>query len=700
MELKIEFSPSNSKAKLKEVLNAVCGILNSFKEGSELILFSESCPYSKKDADDITRKIEQKLETTFGLEATREIIDKIPQTNDGKVFELHYQIKPTTMLPSKLYTINYNLYCTTNTQVHHIPSSEPLEHIVDVIKGEQTREEKFVLGKHQKMFSYGAVVALEESKEIQLKLLDDKVTDKCSLADRMTNESNKLVYYISAFANGSGGHIYYGIKLNESGSYVAYGQTVHDKEKIINKVKSTIDKLFVWPGIKESLKKGQQWDIYFQNVLNTEEAKYVIVISVNSHDRGVFVREPESYIIAYVEPKDAEEGVQPVVQPVNQPGVQQGVQPVIQPEVQPEVPPALRPSPRVQPVLRPVVQPMRFCEWIVRFLLTNYRNIFPHEKFPRIIGRCEWSSPEALIEHLNVLKQLVILRNDGRGEEFNEYKDKLLTGSDANTKCLIQQQEAGNFFRKRLLNEAEAKLKENEDLLNETPGKCADVGIYQTRRLYWASVVKRAQGNYAKCRELCEEALQGSQHQPTILVLPWIHYNQAKMVEIDIAKEEDASEEHCLRTTAMGCYESALRSSFALQGFPKNLVIDLQQRVLIAMARLSLGAIYDGEHVVHKACFPCDIKHADYLLDVVDGSVVKQGWPMTKLSKAEYLLVRAERYYNSWIEFPKPQFIRKALQQSEKARKSADSRNFKDVSNFAKEQIEIFKKFDDSKQEQ
>ena len=89
MELKIEFSPSNSKAKLKEVLNAVCGILNSSKEGGELILFSESCPYSKKNADDVTRKIEQKLETTFGLEATREIIDKIPQTNDGKVFELY-----------------------------------------------------------------------------------------------------------------------------------------------------------------------------------------------------------------------------------------------------------------------------------------------------------------------------------------------------------------------------------------------------------------------------------------------------------------------------------------------------------------------------------------------------------------------------------------------------------------------------------
>ena len=699
MELKIEFSPSNSKTKLKDILNALCGILNSSKEGGKLILFSESCPYSKKNADDITRKIEQKLETTFGLVETCEIINIIPQTNHGEVFELHYQIKPTTiMLPSTLYTINYNLCRTTNSQVHHIPSSVEFKHIVGVIKGEQTREKKFVLGKHQKMFSYGAVVALEESKEIQLKLVKDE--DSCSLADRMTNESNKLVYYVSAFANGSGGHIYFGIKLNESGSYAAYGQTVHDKEKIINKVKSTIDKLFVWPGIKGSLNKGQQWDIYFEKVSNTEKAKYVIVISVNSHDRGVFAREPESYIIAYVEPKDAEKGVEPVVQSVNQPGVQQGVQPVIQPEVQPGVQPALRPSPRVQPVLRPVVQPMRFCEWIVRFLLTNYWNIFPHEKFPRIIGRCEWSSPEALIEHLNVLKELVILRNDGRGKDFNESKDKLLTGSDANTKCLIQQQEAGDFFRKRLLNEAEAKLKENEDLLNETPAKCADVGIYQTRRLYWASVVKRAQGDYAKCRELCEEALQGSQHQPTILVLPWIHYNQAKMVEIDIAKEEDSGEERCLRTTAMGCYESALRSSFALQGFPEDLVVDLQQRVLIAMARLSLGAFYNGEHVVHKTCLPCDIEHADYLLDVVDGSVVKQGWPMTKLSKAEYLLVRAERCYNNWIKFSKRHFIDEAREQSEEARKSADSRNFKDVSNFAKEQIEIFKKLDDSKQEQ
>ena len=493
----------------------------------------------------------------------------------------------------------------------------------------------------ENIFLRCSIVALEEGKELQLKLVKDKVTDKCStsLADRMTSESNKLVCYVSAFANGSGGHIYFGIELNESGSYVAYGQTVHDKEKIINKVNSTIDKLFVWPGIKGSLNKGQHWDIYFE-VSNTEEAKYVIVISVNSHDRAVFAREPESYIVG----------------------------------------------------ANGKVQRMQFCEWAVRFLLADYRNIFLRELFPRIIGRCEWSSPEALKKHLDVLNILVILRNDGLKKEFNAYRDELLASSDGNTRCLLQQQEIARLFRKRLLDEAEAKLKENEDFLNETPAECADVGIYQTRRLYWTSVVKRAQGDYAKCCELCEEALQESHLQPTGLALPWLHYNQAKMVEIDIAKEEDASKERNLRTTAMGCYESALRSSVALQDFPEDLVVGVQQRVLIAMARLLLGAFYNGEHVVHKACLPCDIKHADYLLDVVKNSVDKQGLPMTSLSKAEYQLVRAEQYYNRWKESSKPVFIKGALKQCAKALERAETGNFKGVSYFAKGLIKILEK--------
>ena len=216
-----------------------------------------------------------------------------------------------------LFTINYHLYRTSISQVHDTPSYEQLERVVDVIKGEQAREMKKVLYKHYKTFSCGQKVPLEENEDIQLKNLDDN----CNLAKRMTSDINKLVRYVAGFANGNGGHIYYGIELDKSGAYVAYGQKVDDQKIIIEKVKCAINKLLVWPGTKGCLKKGEQWDISFEDVLGTEEPKYVIVISVNSHDRGVFTREPESYVFD----RDGN------------------------------------------------VKPMELCEWVERFRLVNYR---------------------------------------------------------------------------------------------------------------------------------------------------------------------------------------------------------------------------------------------------------------------------------------------------------------------------------------
>ena len=645
MELKIEYSSNVTavgKLKIEEVLNAICAILNSRKDDGKLILFSETS-YTKKNLDDITRRIEQKLEKTFSLLATLEIIDKIRQDKVGDVFEIHYRIKPTSLFPSILYTVNYNMCCTTTTQVHHVPSDEPLESVLKIIKGEQKREKKIVLGKHLKAFSYGETVPLEESKEVQLKYLADSTNS--GLAKKMTDKNNKLSQYVSAFANGSGGYIYYGIQLNGSGQYIAYGQNVGEKETIINEVKRAIDKLFVWPDNKQSLKKGEQWDIFFEKVSNTEEAKYVIVISVNSLDRGVFIREPESYVVG----SDGK------------------------------------------------VQRMKFSDWTERFLLTNYWYVFSNEKLPQVVGRRAWSSPEAFENHCRVLRKLVILRNNAHRDDFNAYKRGLLQSSDTNTECLIQQQEAANFFRNMCLEEAEAKLDENEKFLNETTN-FADVGIYHTRRLYWKGVVKRAQGDYAKCDELCELALQNSQQLPTILVIPWVHYNRAKRLEIDIAKEEDIVVERGLRDECMRHFESALRCSFALEDFPESLVVDLKQRVLIGMARLSLGAFYHEGKIVRKTCLPSDEKHAKYCLQVVDASVKELGFSMTKLNKAEYKLAHAEQYYNRWMELSKQNFIGEALKKSKKALKSATAGKFKAVRDFAEAQIKSLEKLGGEKE--
>ena len=638
MEFRIEYSSSDrakDKQKIKEVLNAICAILNSCRSGGKLILFSMSA-YTKKNSDDITRKIEQKLEETFGLEVMREIIEKIPY--EGNLLEIHYRIKPTQLWPSQLYTVDYNLYCTSSTQVHRVPSSTPAVHVVEIIKGEQKREKRTVLGTHLKVFSHGEAVPLEEGKDVQFKCLEDKASENSSLAKRMTNPRNKLLLYVSAFANGSGGHIYYGIKFNDSGEYVAWGQNVDDKIKITNEVKNAIDKLFVWPDNKVGLKKEKQWDIFFEKVSNTQEARYIIVISVNSHDRGVSTGPPESYVFD----KHGE------------------------------------------------VQQMEFREWTEKYLLTDYWHVFSNEELPQLVGRSSWSSPEALGNHCVMLGKLVKLRNDGRESDFNAYKSELLQCPDASTKCLIQQQEAASFLRKGCFRKAEAILNENETLFKET-AKFADDGIYRIRWLYWKGVVTRAQGDYKACDELCVVALQNSQQLPIIFVIPWIYHNRAKTLEIAIAKELDGAVERDLRNKCMEHYQSALRCTFTLQDFPENLLVDLKQRILISMARLSLGVFYHGGKIVRKMCLQTDVDHAKKCLDVVDASVEEKGCPTTRLSKAEYRLAHAEQYYNRWrMESSKQTFIHKALEESKKALKSSTIREFKAVKDFAKEQIKYF----------
>jgi hypothetical protein len=201
-------------------------------------------------------------------------------------------------------------------------------------------------------------------------------------------------------------------------------------------------------------------------------------------------------------------------------------------------------------------------------------------------------------------------------------------------------------------------------------------------------VVARAQGSYDECRKFCDEAIQNLENCPTILVLPWIHYNRAKLLEISLANKKDTHEEQSLRASCIDYYETALRSSFTLEDYPENLVTDLKQRVLIAMARVVMGACFDGEHVVHTTCSPCDVKRADDLMKAVDYSVENEGLSMTKLSKAEYLLVHSEQDYNRWKKSSsKPVFIERALEACEKALVIAKTGDFKDVIVFAEAQI-------------
>ena len=105
---------------------------------------------------------------------------------------------------------------------------------------------------------------------------------------------------ISAFANDSGGIIYYSIKDDGTvvGELLDGGEK--DRQEITEELEKEVRKM-IWPEESGKIERGKQWDIKFVPVTNYNEKKFVIVVSVSPCCGGVFTKEPESY---YIEKKD------------------------------------------------------------------------------------------------------------------------------------------------------------------------------------------------------------------------------------------------------------------------------------------------------------------------------------------------------------------------------------------------------------
>ena len=145
-------------------------------------------------------------------------------------------------------------------------------------------------------FVLGRESGLVESKTVQFKKMKSEKSKRIDLADRIMN--NNITHYISAFANCSGGCIYFGI--NNSG--IVEGEELLDlnQNKIIEKVENAVSRM-TWLEHGEGLKRGKQWDIVFVPTKNADkklmQSTFVILITVEPCCGGVFVKEPESYHI-------------------------------------------------------------------------------------------------------------------------------------------------------------------------------------------------------------------------------------------------------------------------------------------------------------------------------------------------------------------------------------------------------------------
>ena len=278
---------------IREIVAVICAMLNS--NGGKVVIDIETdsnetpaggSPFSQMSL--VIRILEQSMISIIGLHQTISNIN-FREDNESKII----LVKKV----DSLITINYNLYLPSQTQVVQVSPLEPKEKVKDDIIDRKVILEPVQTGSHCQIFRKDAICGIRESKTVQLKYLEAQATKRTTLADRIIGKGNKFICYVSAFANYSGGHIYYGVS-----SYgVVIGELIENEEnkkEITKKVEKVIKKM-IWPERIGQPRQGEHWDIFFEPVVDKDNkpipSTFVIVIYIAACVGGVFAEEPECY---------------------------------------------------------------------------------------------------------------------------------------------------------------------------------------------------------------------------------------------------------------------------------------------------------------------------------------------------------------------------------------------------------------------
>ena len=270
---------------IKQIIKAVCAILNSISEGK--VKLHNECTCKLTCISLLIRILEQSLISVLGSNRT---VSHVNFEDDKEGIDI--LVKPS----SSLITTNYNLYLPSQTQVVQVFPWESVERIRKEIINRNIVTEPVQLGSHCRAFYKDKNCGFQESKTVMLKNLKADRSKRVTLADRMIGKGNKFIYYVSAFANHNGGHLYFGI--TDDG--IVAGELIPNVEscEIPNKVEKVIKKM-IWPVQIGQPKRGEHWDIRFEPVLdencNSIPSTFVIVIYIAACLGGVFTEEPECY---------------------------------------------------------------------------------------------------------------------------------------------------------------------------------------------------------------------------------------------------------------------------------------------------------------------------------------------------------------------------------------------------------------------
>ena len=593
--------------KSKEIIAAICAMLNS--NGGKVRIYNDSkCNSSDCLLPIVSRMLEQHIISIVGLRLTTSKIC-IEQKEESLVIV----VKKADLL----ITTSYNLCLPCQTQVVQLDPREPLEKVKKDIVNRKVVWEPVELGSHHTTFYRGQDCSFREGKTCQLKHLVSRQFKRTTLADRMTGKSNKFSSFVSAFANYRGGHIYYGITEDR----IVEGEVVaseEDKCDIIKKVEKGINKM-IWPERIGQPKKGENWDIFFESVLDENSiaipCTFVIVFYVAPCLGGVFTEEPECYEM--VEKK---------------------------------------------------VQKITFIRWVERI---QYDEVSCSESITSQIKRISWSSNRIQKIYIFADEQLTQRLNNGESMQ-DIYKCLRSAYPDLNEiSLLILSKKVMVSYRSNCFRKAEELLKQYEDLLRKTK----DGGIFNAIRAYMNVALSRAKGKgEIPMEKLISDALSQAEIIEPGLISAAIYVLVATMTSFLLPKSEQVSK--------LPGYMATILSTRALEHLryvhdSSMLRMDMERRAHITIAlhhlRYNACGMKTEEEVVSK-----DVEKAKSSLAEVDKSI-DEGNSINNYRKIQLSIAKAYFFIRQYEIRPDKLLLQEAFQFSKQAETLAIEGNFQEM---------------------
>ena len=562
-----------------KIVATVCALLNSI--GGSLFLKFEDESELENEVNSALRMIEQRLVDIIGCVIFNSKV-KIQRFLERKDIKLGFKVDRM----ESLCTLDYHFYLPTQTQVIPISPWESSERVKVYLHRNVCVRKQIFPGP----FLSDKQVPFKESDSIQFKHLKAEKSKCVSLADRITNKSNKLERYVSAFANKSGGELYYGITCDG----IVKGEVIEvkDQEEIVRKVTKIINHM-IWSG--GELKRGKDWNIQFAPVQDENQNEipslFVVIISVVSLRGGLFTQEPESYHVVHGR-----------------------------------------------------AEKMTFTEWSRRFFADEQSSTLTvMDMVPSVVGRTQWSSVKEHRIFYQILQSLVKYQNDGDHygfEKFAALAQRKYRVTEV--KLVTLGEKSAHAYKSGQFEKADRLIAEYEKCLSRGE-HTKDCSVFKFREAYAKSAICCAKGDYQKSYDIAQECLQLAEMVPAGILVAWF-YTHVAIVEKRLSQE---TKEDKTVSFAVDHYMKALQhtqASTVEQEFSIT-VADLQQRIHIFRAVTLLGDFANGANF--RKATPSDIKAAETDLSVCDRLIV-QGFKETKYRKIYHLFSLSDLLVCRW----------------------------------------------------